>query len=155
MEQDVLFAIGDRDSSSAGRTFPGVVVGILLGFDEYGGALVDYPGNPAGAGIQARAVPVLYSDDCGREAVLVFENCDPERPIIVGLLHPVDHRPVKVVAEVDEQNIEITAKNRITLRCGEASITLTRSGKVLIRGKYLLSRSSGVNMVQGGSVRLN
>ena len=44
---------------------------------------------------------------------------------------------------------------QIVLRCGEASITLTRAGKVLIRGAYVLSRSSGTNRIQGGSVEIN
>ena len=35
------------------------------------------------------------------------------------------------------------------------SITLTGAGKVLIRGAYVLSRSSGVNKIKGGSVQLN
>ena len=48
-----------------------------------------------------------------------------------------------------------TAESEIVLRCGEASITLTRAGKVLIRGTYLLSRSSGVNRIKGGSVQIN
>ena len=38
---------------------------------------------------------------------------------------------------------------------GKASITLTREGKVLIRGTYLSSRSSGVNRIKGGSVQIN
>ena len=33
--------------------------------------------------------------------------------------------------------------------------TLTRAGKILIRGAYLLARSSGVNRIQGGSVQIN
>ena len=41
------------------------------------------------------------------------------------------------------------------LRCGKASITLTREGKVLIKGAYLSSRSSGVNRIKGGSVQIN
>jgi len=41
------------------------------------------------------------------------------------------------------------------LRCGKASITLTREGKVLIHGSYISSRSTGVNRVKGGSVQLN
>jgi hypothetical protein len=41
------------------------------------------------------------------------------------------------------------------LRCGEASITLTKAGKILIRGTYVLSRSSGVNMVKGATIHLN
>ena len=43
----------------------------------------------------------------------------------------------------------------IVLRCGEASITLTRAGKVLIRGTYILTRSSGANRVKGAAVEIN
>ena len=32
---------------------------------------------------------------------------------------------------------------------------LTRAGKVLIQGAYLLSRSTGVNRIKGGSVQIN
>ena len=49
----------------------------------------------------------------------------------------------------------LKAQQEIVLECGKASITLTRAGKVLIRGAYLLSRSSGVNRIKGGSVQIN
>jgi hypothetical protein len=49
----------------------------------------------------------------------------------------------------------LTAQEEVTIRCGEASITLTRAGKVLIKGSYLLSKSTGPNRVKGGSVQLN
>ena len=47
------------------------------------------------------------------------------------------------------------SKEQLVLRCGKASITLTKAGKVLIDGSHVLSRSSGVNRVKGGSVQLN
>jgi hypothetical protein len=55
----------------------------------------------------------------------------------------------------DGEHLELTAEREIVLRCGQASITLTRAGKVLIRGAYVLTRSSGVNRIQGGSVEIN
>lgn len=51
--------------------------------------------------------------------------------------------------------LEITAEREIVLRCGKASITLTREGKIILRGTYISSRSSGVNRIKGGSVQLN
>ena len=51
--------------------------------------------------------------------------------------------------------LTFTANKQIVLKCGKASITLTRAGKVLIRGAYLSSRSSGVNRIKGGSIQLN
>jgi hypothetical protein len=49
----------------------------------------------------------------------------------------------------------VSAKEQLVLRCGKASITLTKAGKVLIRGEYVQSRSSGVNRIRGGSVQIN
>ena len=51
--------------------------------------------------------------------------------------------------------MQLTAQREIVLRCGKASITLTRAGKVLIRGEYIFSRSTGVNKLKGGSIQLN
>jgi uncharacterized protein (DUF2345 family) len=56
---------------------------------------------------------------------------------------------------VDGEQVVIEGKKEIVLKCGKSSITLTRAGKVLIRGAYVLSRSSGVNRIKGGSVQVN
>ncbi len=58
-------------------------------------------------------------------------------------------------AFVDGSRVVLEGKEEIVLKCGEASITLTKAGKILIRGKYLLNRSSGVNRIMGGSVQVN
>ena len=59
------------------------------------------------------------------------------------------------MAHIDGERLEFSAEREIVLRCGKASITLTREGKVLIKGAYLSSRSSGVNRIKGGSVQIN
>jgi hypothetical protein len=99
--------------------------------------------------------------------VLAFERGDPHHPIILGvLIRPCDHRseakdpepapaPPAVEVQRNGEQLVLMAENEIVLRCGEASITLTRAGKILLRGTYLLSRSSGVNRIKGGSVQLN
>jgi len=56
---------------------------------------------------------------------------------------------------VDGERISIEGAEEVTFKCGKASITLTKSGKILIRGTYLLNRSSGVNRILGGSVQVN
>jgi hypothetical protein len=49
----------------------------------------------------------------------------------------------------------LSAEREIVLHCGDASITLTRAGKVIIKGRYLISRSSGYNKVKGAAVEIN
>ncbi len=57
--------------------------------------------------------------------------------------------------DADGERVLVTAEREIVLRCGEASLTLTRAGKVLIKGKYIVSRSSGYNKIKGAAVDIN
>jgi hypothetical protein len=132
-----------------------VVRGVTVRVLNAGGPMVDFEGNPAREPILASSVVAIEEKDCGRETVLMFEDGDPRRPIILGFVQDNVSKSKAVPAESVRDTLELTAERQVTLRCGEASITLTRSGKVLIRGKYLLSRSSGVNMVKGGVIQLN
>ena len=56
---------------------------------------------------------------------------------------------------VEGKKIIFQGEEEVVLRCGDSSITLHRNGKISIRGKYLLNRSSGVNRIMGGSVQVN
>jgi hypothetical protein len=56
---------------------------------------------------------------------------------------------------IDGKRILLEGREEVVLRCGESSITLNANGKISIRGKYLLSRSTGVNRILGGSVQVN
>lgn len=137
------------------QVLTGVVVGLFLGLNDAGEPLVDYPGNPTGRAIVARAAAPLRTDDCGRDVALVFENGEPSRPIVLGLIQvPADPRTV-VAVNRDHERLVLRAEREIVLECGDASITLTRAGKVIIRGKYVLSKSTGVNMIKGGVVHVN
>lgn len=131
----------------------GVLVGVLVAIEASGAPRVMFPGAPEG-GVLARSIATVASADIGREAALMFEGGDPGRPLLMGLMAsvPGDLRP-KITADGDR--LELSAEKEIVLRCGDASITLTRAGKILIRGAYVLSRSSGVNRIQGGSVEIN
>lgn len=138
--------------------YDGVVIGILLGFHENGAPLVAFPGNPEETALEARATTGLQDPDVGREVALLFEGGDPRLPLVIGVVQHPERRtdtPTPLTADLDGERVVLSARKEIVLKCGKASITLTRAGKVLIRGAYLLSRSSGVNRVKGGSVQFN
>lgn len=65
------------------------------------------------------------------------------------------HPPSAPVTQEAPEELVVTAAKQLTLRCGESSITLTAAGKIIIRGKYIVSRSSGVQRIKGGSVQIN
>lgn len=129
------------------------IVGKLVAFQD-GVPMVTFPDNPAGALLVARSTVSLRETDIGSEAVLIFEQGDPQKPIVIGLLEHPDSQGRKVV-ELDGDKLILSAEREIVLRCGQASITLTRAGKLLLRGGYLLSRSSGVNRIRGAAVQIN
>jgi len=141
--------------------FAGVVIGELLAIGDDGRSpLVRYPDQPGTAAVVARSTVDLHGAHIGRQVVLMFEAANPMRPIVMGVLRPDDASPLYAMAgevevDADGARLLVGAKEQIVLRCGKASITLTRAGKVLIKGSYLLSRSSGVNRIKGGSVQLN
>ncbi|MES2824584.1 MAG: DUF6484 domain-containing protein [Pseudomonadota bacterium] len=70
------------------------------------------------------------------------------------VIAPKSSEPLETI-QVDGKRVVIEGQEEIVLSCGESSITLTKAGKILIRGKYLVSRSSGVNRILGGSVQVN
>jgi len=144
------------ESVSAPRRLDGVVIGALVGFAKDGVPLVDFSGNPQDNPVLARTIAAVSSEDVGREVALLFEGTDPAKPILIGLIaQPQQQRPRRVSVDRDAERLELTADREIVLRCGDASITLTRAGKVLIRGAYVSSHSRGVNKIKGGAVHIN
>ncbi len=122
-----------------------------------GNPLVNFVADIPHEAIVARSMIALRENQIGSDVVLAFEHGDLAKPIITGSLWQPENSPPQepVVAELDGERITLTAQKEIVLRCGKASITLTQAGKVLIRGAYLSSHSSGVNRIKGGSVQIN
>lgn len=123
-----------------------------------------------------RQVALLFANGETRQPVIVGLIHNPLADILENFSIPetrsVADTPFPEVAEdeapfteikrdeedqvlVDGKRITIQGAEEITLKCGKASITLTKSGKILIRGTYLSNRSTGVNRIMGGSVQIN
>jgi hypothetical protein len=179
----------DEDQPSKKVFLPGeVVIGLFNGLNDQGEALVDYPDNPSNRLLTAISTVALNQNQSGRQVAMLFAEGNPEKPVIVGLIHSmlyemiedfeltsVDQENAASVSEcqegdrkqaeiqsrddnqvyVDGKQICIEGTEEVTFKCGKASITLTKSGKILIRGTYLLNRSTGVNRIMGGSVQVN
>jgi len=174
-EEEIRFDLGEilanenyvseapRIEAKAPTQIEGIVIGQLVGQDSSGQPLIDFANNFAPAPIAAQTVVAFEQQDFGRQAAVMFEGGDLNRPILMGLLQEPSlvtkptsaAKSLPLSIHADDERIELKADREIVLKCGKASITLTRAGKVLIRGAFLLSRSSGVNRIKGGSVQIN
>jgi len=144
-----------------------VIVGILAGINDSGQPLVRHPLDPSGRIMLARTTVPVSLGQVDREVVIAFESGDIERPIVLGVVWRPEERfagtpgrqpaapRVHIEATVDGDKLMFTAEREIRLQCGEACITLTKAGKIILRGTYLLCRSSGPNCIKGASVHIN
>jgi hypothetical protein len=120
-------------------------------------AIVRREGAEAGRFQRARVAVNLGPQHVGQSVVLAFERGDPELPIVVGVLRSAlsMRLPDAFQVDADGERLVVTARDELVLRCGKASITLTRAGKVMVQGTCVSSRSSGVNRIKGASVDIN
>ena len=132
-----------------------VVVGRIAALTNSAEPLVTIPHSEGVSPVKARTIVAVGEKEVGKQVVLAFEEGDMARPIVLGVVQtaPPEGNQASVVS--DGNKFVVTAEREIELRCGQASITLTRAGKVLIKGEYVLSASSGVNRIRGGSVQIN
>lgn len=158
---DSLQALFQRSAAPAAANLPATAVARLHGFDALERPLLlGLPATPHEL-VPARTTQPLRLAQRGREVVVTFEAGDPLRPIILGVIEPqalVDDTAAPapgVSVEADGQRQLISAEREVVLRCGDASITLTRSGQVLIRGRSILSRATGSNRIKGAAVDIN
>ncbi|WP_353646400.1 DUF6484 domain-containing protein [Mesorhizobium sp. WSM2239] len=132
----------------------GVVIGVLIGFGE-NGPLVVYAGNPSPMAQTARSLSALTLTMVGTEVALLFEEGDPERPLIIGpVVDPHVSNAAPMVSR-DGETVRIAADKRIELRCGKAVIIMESDGRIVVRGTHLTSHASATNRIRGGTVNLN
>jgi len=95
-----------------------------------------------------------------RDTVLVWQH--PEKKddaVILGRIGPshtakAEAAGQEVLESLPEQLV-IEAKSSITLRVGSGSITIREDGKILIKGKDLVSHATRLNRIKGGAVQIN
>ena len=110
------------------RKILGVQVGHLVNLQARTGCpMVDYPGNITNKPLAAITTVAVTKDHIGKQVVLMFENGDPERPVVLGMVKgereqesqevPLPQETVQ--ATVDGETIRLTAKKEIVLKCGK------------------------------------
>ena len=159
---------------------PGVMTAVLQGVGPDGQPLIRWEGQHE----PQRACAVVwmgqYAPDwhaCkGLRVVIAFDQGDETRPVLLGLLdappntqvplvepqpQPVQQDPAPGTAPAVESGgpnpdvLHLESDKELVLQCGKAKIALRADGRVTILGGHVVSRSTGVNKIKGGSVHIN
>jgi hypothetical protein len=88
----------------------------------------------------------------GDEVFVWLPAHDEERGVVLGRIAVAAARPQPT--EVPDELV-IEAGRQLTLRVGEGSITIREDGKILIKGKDLVSHAQRMNRIKGGAVSIN
>jgi hypothetical protein len=128
-----------------------------------------------GAATHPQRVVLMFENGDPRLPLIVgLEQASSATPMLDAMLSEPDSEPTAepesteaasaeaastelapVEAHVDGKRVTIEGADEVVLKCGQASITLRRNGKVIIKGTYVETHSTGINRIKGGSVQVN
>jgi hypothetical protein len=98
-----------------------------------------------------QGLPVVL--DAGDIVLICLPPSVDERGVVIGRIASrglSDDPPSSIPEE-----LLLEAEQSLTLKCGDGSITIRADGKILIKGKDLVSHAQRVNRIKGGSVAIN
>jgi hypothetical protein len=97
-------------------------------------------------------LPLAFGD-----SVLVWSPArQDERGVVLGRIGPsIGLLPEAVPEDEMPEELVIEAAKSLVLRVGDGSITIREDGRVLIKGKDLVSHAQRANRIKGGSVSIN
>jgi hypothetical protein len=127
-------------------------VGILVSVSAEGVPLVEFGDNELGPIPAQTTIP---SARPGQSVLLLFEQRDPRRPIIVGVVRDRFEQDSSSRLKMEAKQIVLEGAEELILRCGESSLTLRNDGKTVLKGRELLSRASRTNRIKGATVQIN
>lgn len=137
------------DSDRAERLRCGEVVNIT----ESGTVIASFDGDGAPRPCELLVTtestpPILVPGD----RVLIWSAANSGLAVVLGRIGPtLGAAPEPATPDT----LTIEAKQSLTLRVGEGSITLREDGRILIRGKDLVSHAQRMNRIKGGAVSIN
>lgn len=88
------------------------------------------------------------------DVVLVWRADADPRGVVLGRIGAGAAPPAPEPGGPPDELV-IQAGKSLTLRVGDGSITIREDGRILIKGKDLVSHAKGMNRIRGGSVSIN
>ena len=148
---------------------PGAIcVGRIIEVTADGRVMVDFPENRGRRPVESRFVslgssPFDNKSLVGTPVLIVFEDANPRLPIILGPVfertsdasQALGGRAIAKQSEPDGGSAILEAREEVLLRCGESSLSMRKDGRIVLKGRTIVSRASRTNKIRGASVTIN
>jgi len=163
---EVIESSNNKEYETFDQPYFGVLTTVLYFDIEQKSFFISHPFNSEYVIPVEKTLVAITPKDASSEVLVSFDRGNIAFPVITGKVQSLSITPEAFDLQLDtsaeistnmdsKEKLLFKADKEIVFQCGKSSITLTKAGKVLIRGAYVLSRSSGVNKIKGGSVQLN
>jgi len=74
------------------------------------------------------------------------------RGYVLGVIQPYLPQAEK---KEDPVELSLEAKDSIELTCGESVLSMSKNGKIVLRGTDITTRASGQNKIKGATISIN
>jgi hypothetical protein len=128
------------------------VCGRLASLSETGQPFVTFAGIVEPIAARSIVSPAGIPDAAAlanAEVLLVFEEGDWTRPIIVGFVSD------RLLRSTVPPRLVLEARDELQLRCGDSTVSLAQDGRVVVKGTRLTSRATEYNKIRGAVVLIN
>lgn len=151
--------------TQAGQSAP--CIGRIAGVDARGRILVSYGKDlchPARLVAPLTRYELMADSRRGAEVLLIFEQGDENKPVIVALMaDPLDELAGLAVekeekppdAQAGGRALAFESEDEILLKCGPGSIRLTKDGQIILKGIKIVTRAKETCKIRGGKVEAN
>lgn len=92
--------------------------------------------------------------DTDTPVLIICTSIERRLGIVLGRVGKYNSAPQSSEADTRD-HVVIEANETLRLKCGESSVDLRKDGKLMIRGKDVLTRAKRTNRIKGGSVGIN
>jgi hypothetical protein len=163
---EVLRSILQAPLANASPSGAQIITGHLAGIDKEGRILFvaeqsDEPPTPVTIGVSLPDAALVPAARNFQRALVVRTSETPPRLVLLSLLRErIDSAarnaaPGQLELKVDGETLRLTAEREIELKCGNASLILRQSGRVILKGTHLVNSSRGPIKIKGATVDIN
>lgn len=144
------------------RALSEVALALIQAVNSQGEVLLDLDLDGTTTAVWASVAGAIDESSIGRTAVVMFIAGEWARPLVIGLVHSGDAAQARAAAEAappaaaaPEKRVVVEAGDALTLKCGKASLTMQKNGRMILRGTDIASYASGTQRINGAIVEVN